>query len=91
MRKYKRVALGFTPNEILAGADAPITTIGACKNTSKRLRRGAKIVLKCSNFNVTLGNGLCITCWDDEVDRRANSVEHRLLGGGNAGFKDLPD
>ena len=83
---------GHTPyHQVLAGVDAPIETTGACKNTSKRVRRNGKMVTKCTNYNTTLGNGLCITCWDYEVNRRANSAEQRRLGASNNGFKNLPD
>ena len=31
----------------------PVDTVGECKNSKK-----------CKNFNVVLGNGYCMECWD---------------------------
>ena len=49
------------------------------------------MVAKCTNYNTTLGNELCMTCWDKEVERRGNNAEERGLGASNNGFKNLPD
>ena len=38
-----------------------IETVGACTN-----------VKKCKNTNTTLGNGLCMTCWDRKVQYRGD-------------------
>ena len=50
---------------------------GACRNTLKRVRRDSRQTLKCKNFRVILGNGLCMTCWDKEIESRANNATHR--------------
>lgn len=46
------------------GAKKPgevIETVGACTNFKK-----------CKNTNTTLGNGLCMTCWDRKVQYRGD-------------------
>jgi len=90
MKEYRRRV--YVPShQWEAGTDTPIESIGACKNSGKRVRREGKMVTKCLSFNTTLGNGFCIVCWDYEVDRRSNSLEQRMLGASNAGFKNLPN
>ena len=76
---------------LIRGADKPRESTGACKNSRKKVRRGGKMVAKCTNYNTTLGNELCMTCWDKEVERRGNNAEERGWGASNNGFKKLPD
>ena len=45
---------------------------GACRNTTKKVRRGSKKIPKCKQYKAILGNGLCQDCWDKEIDARAN-------------------
>ena len=50
---------------------------GACRNTAKKIRRGSRRVPKCTAYKVILGNGLCMNCWDREIDSRANRAKYR--------------
>jgi len=64
--------------------------LGDCVNTTRRIRRGAKLSIKCLNFNVILGNGYCTTCWDEQVDRQGNNRRERMRGASNKDSKYLP-
>ncbi len=52
-------------------------TVGACKNTQKKVRRGSRRTRICNEFNTTLGNGFCMECWDKEVERLHNNAVQR--------------
>ena len=52
-------------------------SFGACKNSTVRVKRNGRQTLKCKSFKAVLGNGLCMTCWDKEIESRANNATHR--------------
>lgn len=52
-------------------------TLGACKNTQKKVRRGSRRTRKCNEYRAVLGNGYCMACWDKEVERLHNNALHR--------------
>ena len=63
---------------------------GDCVNTIQRVRRGGRMTTKCLNFNVILGNGYCMACWDEQVDRQGNNRRERMKGASNKDSKYLP-
>ena len=44
----------------------PDATIGTCK-----------YYRRCGNFDVTLGNGVCMDCWDRGMDKRQTDVDSK--------------
>ena len=50
----------------------PQISMGACKNSKPYLTKSGRPGTKlCSNTNVELGNGYCVTCWDIKATRKS--------------------
>ena len=48
----------------------PIVTYGDCRRS--KLSKGSR---SCNNFNVALGDGLCVECWDKGARIRTSRKE----------------
>ena len=48
-------------HRLFTGNNVPVESFGECLNASKR---GKQKIIGCKNWNVELGDGLCIQCWD---------------------------
>ena len=54
----------------------PKETFGTCRYARKAGRREG-----CGNFQTTLGNGLCVECWDRRVSSKAVGVRRENFDG----------
>jgi hypothetical protein len=55
-------------HSIFAGNNVPIESVGECLNAA---RRNKQKITGCKNWNVVLGDGLCVQCWDIKASAKA--------------------